>query len=127
MADLGTDVNWTPTGIDPTYALVSGRTALAQGLVRRFVTPRGTHPKDKNFGFDIRSWVNKAATARKILEIETFIEGEASKEERIQDVAASVQLDREMLVIELGITDAEGPFKLVLAATGVTVEILRVQ
>lgn len=129
MISLGTDVN-AVSDLDAAFGLVSGRLALAQALARRFSTPRGELARigdDPDYGYDLRELLNDDVGPRAPFEIASNAEREALKDERVKSARASAAIASGRLTLALFLTDAEGPFRLVLAASAVTVEILKVQ
>jgi len=63
--------------------------AVAQAIVRRFITPRGGLIDD--YGHDVRQYCNRALTDRDIMAIEAQLSGEASKDDRVESVSVAVQ------------------------------------
>ncbi len=123
MADLGVDIDCL-NDLDPTFALVSGRKALGQAIVRRLITPRGSLLHAPDYGFDVRAFLNESVTGREIFQIESGIEAEVLKDERLFEADATVTYDEPTarLTIHLRLTDADGPFDLVLAVSALKVE-----
>ncbi len=128
-SSLGTDVS-AVSDLDAAFGVVSERLALAQALARRFGTPRGELAHigdDPSYGYDLREQLNDDTGPRAPFEIAANAEREALKDERVLSARATATLTSGRLLLTLAITDASGPFRLVLAASAVTVEILKVQ
>lgn len=126
--DYGTDVSCT-TGLDPTFALVSGTTVVAQALARRLQTPPGGLIDDPNYGFDLRSWVNAPLGARERFEASSRIEAECLKDERVESAEVTVTQNDAAgsLTVGINVELADGAtFQLVLSASAVTVSVLEV-
>lgn len=126
--DFGIDVSCV-ADIDPTFALVSGRRALAQALARRLSTPRGGLFYDGTYGYDLRSQLNAAVDDfGGTFAIAAAVEAEVEKDERVLAATAEVTFDAstERLRVAIAIMAADGPFALVLGVDAVTVEILSV-
>lgn len=126
MADLGTTLSCI---FDCTaeYAVVSGRTCLAQALARRLITPRGGLIDDPNYGFDLTQFLNADMSPTDIAQCESGTEGECVKDERVLSADASVSVTPTgSLIVTITVTDADGPFSLVLAVSDVTVQLLTV-
>lgn len=122
MADLGIDIHCVDD-IDPNFALVSGQKVLAQALARRLITPRGTLLEDPEYGFDLRAFLNDTHSA---FRVESGIESELLKDERVDDVSATTTYDElsGRLTVEARVTSSEGPFDFILGVTDVTVELV---
>lgn len=130
MADLGTDIRCGALGrgIGKVFALATGRTNLALAIARRLCTPRGGLFYDPDYGFSLIMLLSSEAPRSAILAIGPAIAQEAEKDERVLSARADLVFnDQERkLTITLYLTDADGPFRLILAASAVTVEILEV-
>ncbi len=124
--DLGTDVNCVDD-IDPSFALVSGSTAVAQAIARRFDTPRGGLHYDGEYGYDITEWLNRGVSDADLFRIAVAVEAEAGKDERVLQSEATVTYDAstEKLSISLRGACSSGPFQLVLSVDAVSVTVLR--
>lgn len=128
MADLGSDV-FAVTDLDPGFRLVSGRLAHAQAIARRLATPRGDLERigdDPDYGSDLRQFVGDDVGPRVVFEVASLVEREALKDERTLSATATVTFAGGALMVALRITDAAGPFSLVLAVSDVTVSVLKV-
>lgn len=125
MADLGATISCLGD-LDPMFRMVSGRKALAQEIANRLISPRGSYLPDPSYGFDVRAFLNESVSPREVFAIESGIEAEALKDERIEDADATVTFDEAAgsVRIDLRLTDAEGPFDLVIAIDAVNLEIL---
>jgi hypothetical protein len=129
MTDLGTDVSCVED-LDPTFRLVTGREALAQALARRLSTKSGALAllgDDPDYGDDLRELVGEDLGARALFEIAARAEREALKDERIRSTTATATLAGGVLVLTLALSDADGPFRLTLAVSEVSVTVLKVQ
>jgi hypothetical protein len=124
--DLGTDV-FCIDDIDPAFAVVSGSTAVAQAIARRFDTPRGGLHYDGEYGYDLVEWMNREITDADTFRIGLAVEAEALKDERVLAAEASATYDAstETLSIVLRGACSSGPFQLVMSVDDVTVTILR--
>ncbi len=123
--DFGVDVSCV-SDIDPAFALVRGRTALAQALARRFITPRGGLHYDGTYGYDLRSHLNAPLEPGDEFIIASAVESQCVLDERVRSASAAVIYfaATETLRVQIAIVDDEGPFELVLGVSAVTVEIL---
>jgi len=131
VADLGTDIS-TPAGtdglpgLDPAFRVVSGRTALAQALLRRLTTPRGSLVGDAGYGHDVRAWANDTLDAGALRRIEARVADELRADERVDDVAVVATFAAEVLRIVARVRPVDGsaPLRLTLAVSTVTAELL---
>ncbi len=101
--------------------------ALAQAIVRRLDCPRGALPDDKNYGIDVRSYLNRGTTAAEIRQLGGQIRNEVLKDDRVESVVVTVQPNStgSELRIELAIRplSTAGEFTLTLAATSAAILI----
>lgn len=127
-------------------AVSSGRQCLGENLARRLETPKGALIDDPNYGFDVTARLGDDVSAADVLEIQNGCEAEFLKDERVLAAAVTVQfvglsqiaaavagtvtnpqpVPQGALVVTAIITDSTGPFKLVLAVTSLTVQLLQV-
>lgn len=126
MADYGADVSCLDD-LDPYFSLVSGKPALAQALSRRLTTPRGSLVYDPEYGIDLRSYLNASPSMHDLSVAKSAIEAEVTADERVSAATAVVSFDRRtsILTVSIDVESAIGPFRLVLASTGVSVSVLR--
>lgn len=122
---FGTDISCVDD-LDPTFGLVAGNTTLAQAILRRLSTPRGGLLDDPDYGYDVRSLLADEGTLRSLTAARVAIANEVEKDERVFscDVELEFLAPAESLLIRLEVTTARGPFRLVLEASQVNVEIL---
>lgn len=126
MADFGTDIGAiTQQG----FVVLSGADNLVAALLRRLITPRGGLFYDPTYGFDLRAYINEAFTDEVRFELETLVAAELEKDPRVFR-ANAVVLDTGLIPqgtinIRIDFETAQGPFRLILAADQVSVEVLR--
>lgn len=125
MAVLGTDIA-TPDAadIDPYFAPVSGWRGLAQALGRRLVTPRGSLLEDAAYGFDLRSRLYSALTPTDLATLAGFVARELEGDERVESASVTVAYASGRITVRAIIETGDGTFRLVLAVSSVTTEIL---
>lgn len=105
--------------------MVTGRTALAQAILRRLITSRGGLIGYPNYGFDLTRYLNDDISPLGLAQIRSGVEAECIKDERCIAASAIVTLSAVgLLIVNLKLTDAQGPFQLVLAVSDVSVSIL---
>lgn len=97
--------------------------AIAQALLRRLITPRGTLPDDRDYGLDLRGYVNRGSTLNEIRDLESMTRGEVLKDDRVDDARVTVTLPSPLtrLRVAIQVTPVDprtgGPFSLTLAVT----------
>lgn len=125
MADLGLTISCLGD-LDPSFAMVSGRRGLAQEIANRLISPRGSYLPDPEYGFDVRAFLNESIGIGEIFRIESGVESEALKDERVDDADATVTYieSSASLRIELRLVDGQGPFDLVISIDALTVDLL---
>lgn len=127
--DFGRDIR-AVNDLDVSFSLVGGEENLGNALARRLSTTRGylfrAFGGDPDYGLGLINWLNADFTAPTIAALETEIEAECRKDERVQDCNATVThtFGTQSILVELEVTTAEGPFRLVLKIGDLTVEIL---
>jgi len=129
MTDFGRDTLCLDSLRTGRYA--TGVRLVAQRCYHRLTTPRGTlrgGQHERNFGIDLVGMCGAAITTQLEAAIGPRVRNELLKDEQVLtvDVDVSVSggdLDRTW-TIAVDAQTAEGPFQLVLAVAGVTVEIM---
>jgi len=124
-SDISCDFDVAPDAaeVDPFSTL-----ALAQAVVRRLDTPRGSLPDDKDYGISIRQYVNKGTTAAEIQSLAGQIRNEIIKDDRVDTLTVTVIPDstgttlRVVLAVQPFDPDLGG-FTLTLSATSAAILI----
>lgn len=124
---------WCSNGLQ-TGRYVSGQTALALSLFRRFSTAPGTlqgGEEESNFGFDLSEYVGEVGVEVAVLALPAIVKAQAERDDRVLVASARVFLSTapdgvSVVVIELEITPADegDTFPLTLQASAVTTSIL---
>ncbi|MDX1526981.1 MAG: hypothetical protein R3337_00050 [Gammaproteobacteria bacterium] len=109
--------------IDFALSVVSGRTRLAQAIMRRLTTRTGTLLDDESYGDDMRLLIGKSVDES---EVEQRVAAQVLAEEGVEDAEVTVSLTGETLEIRIIVTDGEGPFPLVLEASELSLEALEI-
>jgi hypothetical protein len=125
--DCSTFLSGTSTpDLDPSFTLIAGRQCTAERFARRLMTPREGLVGDRDFGFDVRTYVHCKMTSSKRAELQNGVRKEGKKDEYILEVDVSdvAQNPDGTLDLDLEVTDADGPFELTLHVSELTVEIL---
>ena len=142
---LGLDLTCT-NDLTPTMTTSSGRQCLAEAIYRRMTTPRGGLIYDPNYGFDLTAYIEDDITGSDLGTIQAGILQQCAQDERIVSAKCAVQFvgsnqvtsatsgivanpkpgTQGVLVVTLIITDSMGPFKLVVSASSLSVQLLQV-
>jgi hypothetical protein len=127
-AELGVDLD-VMTDLPPSFTLARGFKNLANAIVRRLSTPKGALAKfgdDPDYGLGLMGWLNASRTTAEVQALGGEIEEQVTADERIQSAEVTVEFSHETstLSVDLALTTAAGPFRLVLAASQRTVEVI---
>lgn len=120
MADLGSDIAGV-TDLDPALSIVTGRRALAEAIMRRLTSRKGSLPDDEDYGYDLRLLIGSAVTRE---QVEQGVRSQVFADERVEDAEVTVTFIGETIQVDLRITDGDGPFSLVLGVDALSVETL---
>jgi len=130
-AGYGTDT-WCLDALHP-GRMARGRTALAQALYRRLITPRGTlrgGREEAAYGLDVAGYVGAVGVATALAALPALVRAELCKDDRVRDVvvtATSTTMGAETAVqleIDVAPMDEDATFTLTLLVTDVRVELL---
>ena len=121
VVDAHGNVDLTPGMLEST-----GRAVLAQSLVRRQTTPRGSVIDAPNDCFDVRDWLSDGFSDKRISQLRGTIRAELMKDARVLDVKVTVTYDTaaKKLTIREDVESSDGPFSLTLTVTSLTIELL---
>jgi hypothetical protein len=134
VTSLGTDIA-TPVSeegildLDPAFGLVTGRLQLAQAIGRRITRRRGELGwigDDPDDGMDVRDYLGSDADATSAFRIEAQVQAEVMRDERVLAAEVKAAIADGILTLSLRLADADGPFRLVLAVSAVTIDLLKV-
>lgn len=109
------------TDLTPQMSTVSGLRAVAEAVARRLQTDRGALWYDLDYGTNITRFVNAAVP---LSSIETMVENEAIKDERVDDCTCEATQTGTSLSLRMQLEADEGPFEFVLSVSELTVTIL---
>jgi phage baseplate assembly protein W len=92
-----------------------GTVNLIDALRRRLETPRGALFYDPDYGFDLRQYVQAAFDDALRFEGESFIETECYKDERVDSVLVTSELENDILKFRIqGQADDNQDFEFIL-------------
>lgn len=125
MTDFGSDISTFPT-LDGTMRPITGQRVVLEACARRLQTPRGALWAHQDYGLDLRAWLNESFGAASQAEMAAAITAELEKDERVLEVAVSSSLDArtDVLTVRIGVATAEGAFRLTLAVSRATVDVV---
>lgn len=126
--ELGITIRALPD-IGDRLELISGNMAVAQAISFRLSTPRGSLWRYPNYGFDIRVYSSRAMTKTSKYRLESSINQEVLKDERVYKSVTKVDFDEsnQKVTITLALLTKFGPFKLVLLASDTLIDIIEAQ
>jgi hypothetical protein len=125
---FGTDIDVT-TDLPTSFVLAAGLQNLANAIVRRLGTPAGAlaaFGDDENYGYDLRSKLNRGMSLVAIRAVNGEIEAEVLRDERIfkAEVATDFNLATNLFAVDIALETALGPFRLILAVSDRTVTLI---
>jgi hypothetical protein len=129
MTDYGSEVSSFAVNddgeadLDPFFLVIDGVPATAEGCARRLLTPNGALPWDVDAGFDVGQWINADLDRAAALPIQSSAEVELLKDERVLEADVTVQIAARGLSVAVDAVGAEGPFSLVVDATGLAAKV----
>jgi hypothetical protein len=108
------------TELDARLASVDYNSPIAIGetLLRRFQTPNGMLDDDREYGEDVRGYVNRGTTSSDLRDYQNKIRREAMKDDRVDVAEAEVTYAAPTLTIKVFITPVDatlGTFALTFA------------
>lgn len=115
-------------------AVATGRANVGEALIRRLTCARGTlidvitppSPGCANYGTDLNAYLNADVTARQLGMIGAAVNAECLKDERVFRCETKATMVGDLLIVDISVITATGPFKLVLAISQVSVAVLSV-
>ncbi len=123
MTDFGNDLSALP-GL--TFRQQSGLPNLGEAIARRLMTPRGGLFYDAAYGLDLRRYLNAVNNEATRFEIETLTAAQCELDERVYSADVTLlTLDLRSARLQIDLHTRTGPFRLVLAVSQLTVEVLR--
>ncbi len=114
--DFGVDVSTFPV-VDTTFSQIRGFRVLAEALARRLLTRRGLLSFHRDYGRDIRDYINEAMDDTSLGRCKEEAANELRQDERVvdADVLATFSPSTGVLMLTCKVDTAQGPFSFVLA------------
>lgn len=132
MTDFGRDT-WCVDGLK-TGRMVSGPLLVGQRCYHRLITPRGMldgGEEEASFGFDVSGELGKSVEPGYDAALASKIDAEITKDPAIQRAEVSVFVSQVGASVSCEVTvigyTADGPFRLVVGVSEVTVELLKLE
>lgn len=124
--NYGSDLDCV-TDLSATMNETSGLHMLAEALVRRLITPRGTLIDDANYGFDVRQYLGADLSPADVVRVGSGIDTELVKDERVIVSKTTISLTQPFGILNINtiVTPSAGPtFPFVLVVSQVTALLL---
>lgn len=121
VVDAHGNVDITPGGLEST-----GRQVLAERLVRRVTTPRGSVEDVPNECFDIRDWLSKEFNAQTMSQLRATVRQEMLNDVGVIDCSVQVAFDNaaKKLTVRISVRSSEGNFVLTVNISQLTLDLL---
>jgi len=129
VIDYGTDIACAGD-VDPNFSLVSGPALVAQDMLHRFTTARGSLEWAPDDGLDLVAMVNDGIDDQRVFELQQQLADEASKDERVTQATADVSWGdaTETLTVKLSGTLSTGqPFSFIFGVSKLEAYLAEVQ
>lgn len=108
---LGTDFKGG-YDLDPNLAESSGTTALAECIIRRLTTERGTLEDYPNYGEDLTQYIGRLGVSPSA--VESAVTSQCYQEEEVDGASVVVEFIGSTMVVKISIVAGEEPFELTL-------------
>lgn len=125
MTEYGYDVSTYPD-LDPSGRNITSGRAVAECAARRLMTKPGllSYTDDEDC-IDLREYLSGATDRRALFSLASRVEAVVARDERVKSVSAGVVQSGDGLLITVQIDPVTGKaFKLVIATTAISVEVL---
>jgi hypothetical protein len=66
--------------------------AIGEATIRRLTTPRGGLPDDRDYGLDVRAYVNRGVATSQLRDLQGMISNEITKDDRIDGAAVTLTM-----------------------------------
>jgi phage baseplate assembly protein W len=124
--DFGHDLSCVDD-LDEAMSEVDDITLLAQAILRRLSTPRGSLWQDPDYGKNLQDYLSAAQTPAQLAAIPGEVRNEVLKDERIASASVKVfKVDLLEVSMSIELETGLGPFSLVISATQAAVVLVAV-
>lgn len=127
MSALGLSFSLDPDLSTSIFQLKSGAACLAQDLLNRLSTERGSLFYDEDYGLDVRKFLNKRSLPGLAFRIAAEVSAELKKDPRVARVAVTTKETSTGFALSLQLTTLQGPFSLVLDVSPEIVKIAKAE
>ena len=121
-----TDLTDNLAEVDP-----ASNQAIAEALIRRLITPRGSLPDDPDYGFDLRGMLNRGVTLAQLQAVSGQARSEVRKDDRVLDANVSAVFSNQgstlSVTIEVTPADVDNDtfsFTFALTDSSVVIEVI---
>jgi phage baseplate assembly protein W len=122
---FGVDTDTFPD-LDVTGRAVTGNRVVMIMALRRLTTPYGSLAYDRDFGLDLREYLNDDLSDADLASLQAQVANEITKDERVERCSVVITLDDNVMRVRISIAAADGnAFAFTLAISEVTAEILQ--
>jgi phage baseplate assembly protein W len=109
----------------PEFAMSSGQQLVIEAILRRLGTPTGALRRHPEYGYDLRGKLSSAVDVRTgPPRIAAEVAAQIRRDERVLAAVVTAAYLDGVLTLTVRGTTAAGPFRLVLAASKATIDIL---
>lgn len=110
------------------WSFSSGQRVVAEAVVRRWSTERGSLPYSPDYGTDARGMIGETMTRAQVGEWQSALEREAEKDERVLRASVALVYDyaSARATIRGQLTTANGTFQLIASVNELTAALLEV-
>jgi len=91
-----------PADMDSSFTTITGARAVLEHIARRLITPPGQYD-DPSYGFDINTYLNANLLPQETSALQAAVANQAVEVEGVDDVAVSVTLADNRLLIEIDV------------------------
>ncbi len=125
MTEYGLDLS-AVHDLDATLREVSETQLMLEAIARRITTPRGSAIDAPDDGIDVRDFLSASLSREYLASIQMIVRAEILKEERVLEAIVLVTFSQAAKALSIRIQGygADGPFRLTIAVSAATIELL---
>jgi hypothetical protein len=117
---LGSDISGVDD-LDFALSVVSGRLALAQSILRRITSPRGSLLGSPAYGYSMFDTIGSSVPASVV---EQRVLEQVLAEQEVEDARVTASLVNGVLTVTIAVVDGDGPFTLTVSASELTAQAM---
>ena len=109
------------------WTMANGFRNVGNAIARRLICAPGTIRHAPNEGYDVRRLFNSSVTPSALSVAQAEIARQCERDDRVLAATAVIKFTQstQTATIDITLETSDGPFRLTLAASAVTVEVLR--